>query len=256
MVEIRYGENYEVANLAGQSVAEAREQFKAEFGISGKARARINDNKVKGKMEAEVKLADNDKLSFTEARAGKGAFLVGALLLALSVTGGVFAYGLTTASTDFSSVTASGEDFAEVSSNTSSAISWTPHGKFKGTTGGGTLFDVDTQTSGYNGKSTISVSIANGDELVSVYRTLAMFIKVYGSHGDAVDINGDGNVDSDDFALLTLSNGAVDLFLSANATGDYYTVKLDSGFYATNIKGTGWVSGYEQPLLYAEVAQR
>ena len=189
-------------------------------------------------------------------RFGKGAYLVGALLLALSVTGGVFAFGLTTASTDFSSVTKSGEDFASVTSNTTTAVSWTPHGKFKGATGGGDLFDVDTQTSGYNGKSTVTVTIANGDELVSVYRVLAMFIKVYGSHGDAVDINGDGNVDSDDFALLTLSNGAVDLFLSANATGDYYTVKLDSGFYSTNIKGTGWTTDYEQPLLYAEVAQR
>ncbi len=122
MVEIRYGENYEVANLAGQSVAEAREQFKGEFGIAGKAGARINDRKVKGKMEAEVRLADNDRLTFTEAKVGKGVFLVGALLLALSVTGGVFAFGLTTASTDFDQVTKSGEDFATVSSNTTTAV--------------------------------------------------------------------------------------------------------------------------------------
>ncbi len=115
---------------------------------------------------------------------------------------------------------------------------------------------MDTQTSGYDGKSTITVSIANGDELVSVYRVLAMFIKVYSSSGDPVDIDGDETGAATDFALLTLANGSVDLYLSANATGDYYTVKLDSGFYITNVKGTGWSSGYEQPLLYAEVAQR
>ena len=39
MVEIRYGEHYEMADLAGKSVAQAREQYKQEFDIPDKAKA-------------------------------------------------------------------------------------------------------------------------------------------------------------------------------------------------------------------------
>ena len=47
MVEIRYGDQYEVTDLAGQTVNEAREQFRSEFGIPDKARAKLNGSKVK-----------------------------------------------------------------------------------------------------------------------------------------------------------------------------------------------------------------
>ncbi len=88
MVEIRYGDYYEVAELAGQSITDARQQFRAELGIPEKARAKLNGRKVDAKLESEISLCDDDKLSFATA-SGKGAYLAGALLLALAITGSV-----------------------------------------------------------------------------------------------------------------------------------------------------------------------
>jgi methyl-accepting chemotaxis protein len=98
MVEIRYREQYGIANLAGQTVSEAREQFKTEFGIPDKARAKLNSSKVKTSAEFDTVLNDDDKLTFSISR-GKGAYLIGALLLALAANGGVFAFGFFNAST-------------------------------------------------------------------------------------------------------------------------------------------------------------
>jgi hypothetical protein len=96
MVEIMYGEHYEEAELAGKSVAEARGQYQDEFGIPSKAQAKLNDNWVKTKREAETELSDDDQLCFEVKQRGKIPILAGALLLALAITGGVFAYGFVT----------------------------------------------------------------------------------------------------------------------------------------------------------------
>jgi hypothetical protein len=93
MVEIMYGDHYKQAELAGKSVAEARGQYQDEFGIPSKAQAKLNDNWVKTKREAETELSDDDTLSFEVKQRGKIPILAGALLLALAITGGVFAYG-------------------------------------------------------------------------------------------------------------------------------------------------------------------
>jgi methyl-accepting chemotaxis protein len=98
MVEIRYREQYGIANLAGQTVSEAREQFKTEFGIPDKAGARLNDSRVKPSAELDTVLNDDDKLTFSVSR-GKAAYLIGALLLASAATGSVFAFGFINAST-------------------------------------------------------------------------------------------------------------------------------------------------------------
>ncbi|MFC1965165.1 hypothetical protein ACFLWG_04120 [Chloroflexota bacterium] len=258
MVEIRYGELHEVADLAGQSLAEARESFKGEFGISAKAKAKLNGKKVKAQMESEICICDDDKITFAEEKSHRAPFLVGAMLLALVVTGGVFAYGYTTASTDLTTVTSAGADFASVTSNTSDRPTWNAFGKYKGTIAGPKpIFDVSTMAGPFTGDWMATVSIANADELVGVYRGLALFIEVYGSHGNPVDVDGSGAYSAtQDYALLTLGNGSVDLYISANATGDYYTIKVKNGFYNSHITGQGWSAGYEQPLLYCEVAQR
>ncbi len=253
MVEIRYTDNYEVVDLAGCTVGEAREQFKAEFGIPGKAKARLNGRPVKGKLEDETALADDDKLTFADPK-GRGAILVGALMLALAITGGVFAYGYTTDSTSLT-VTAAGADFAAVSANTSDLPTWTTFGFFKGSISGPKpIFDIDTNASNYSGDMVVTISIANADELVSVYRVLVLKIQAIDGVGAKVDINDDATVDGKDFALLTLGNGSVDLFMGGAA--DNYTVRVASGFYVSHIWGQGWNSGDEIPLLFAEVAQR
>ncbi len=253
MIEIKYGEQYETVDLTGKSVREARNQFRAEFGIPDKAKVRLNGKKVSGSLEAETCLFDDDKVSFAVSR-GRGAFLVGAMLLALAATGGVFAFGYITNSTTLTVATIS-EDFAAITANTSATPSWTPYGFFKGSTGSGSLFNIDTATSGYTGDLTATVSIANGEQLVEVYRVLAMKIEIVADNGSIVDINGDGNANSADFVLLTLRNGAVDMFITQQAA-DIYHVNLISGFYITNVTGLGFTGGYEDPQLFMEIAQR
>ena len=253
MIEVRYGAQYEVADLSGRSVKEVRKLFKDELGIPEKASARLNGKRINGKMEADTTLGECDTLSFTRP-AGKSAFLIGALLMALVITGGVFAYGYTTASTSLD-VVATKSDFAAVSVNNTDLPDWTPHGFFKGATGSGTLFNVDTATSGYDGDLTVTVSIANGDDLVGAYRVLAMLLEMRTWAGDIVDINGDTVNNTEDYALLTLGNGAVDLYVHQVAA-DNYTIWLKSGFYISNIWGLNGWAGQENPLLYCEVAQR
>ena len=139
MVEIRFGDQYEITDLAGQTVSEAREHFRSEFGIPDKAKARLNGSKVKESAELDTVLNDDDKLTFAVSR-GKGAYLVGALLLALAVTGSVFAYGWINSTTTISATTTN-YNFADVSVNNTVA-GWTAHGFFKGSISSGELFNV------------------------------------------------------------------------------------------------------------------
>ncbi|MDD4859760.1 MAG: hypothetical protein PHR56_06105 [Dehalococcoidales bacterium] len=253
MVEIRYGDSYEVADLSGNSVREARKLFHSELGIPEKATAKLNGKKVSRVMEAETTLADTDIITFAEPRTKIG-FLVGALLAAIVITGGIFAYGYTTASVTMG-VVAAGADFAGVTAANASLPAWTPPGLFKGTTGSGNLFNVDTATSGYTGDMVVTVSLANADQLVSAYRVLNLFIEMRDSSNNIVDINADSVNDTKDFALLTLGNGSVDLFVT-QTVADTYTIRLSSGFYNAHAWGAGGWAGQENPILYAEVAQR
>ena len=131
MIEIRYGEQYEVTDLAGQTVGEAREQFKSEFGIPDKAKARLNGSKIKSGAEIDTVLNDDDKLTFAVTRS-KAPYLVGALLLALAVTGGVFAFGFINATTTLTATTVN-SNFADVTVNTTgvAALTWNAFGFFK-----------------------------------------------------------------------------------------------------------------------------
>ncbi|MFC1967193.1 hypothetical protein ACFLV2_00900 [Chloroflexota bacterium] len=255
MVEIRYKEYYEVADLAGQSVAEARKQFNKEFGIPEKAAARLNGKKVKGNLETETCIADDDRVTFTRT-SNRGAFLIGAMLLALAATGGVFAFGWINA-TNTIGVTAATNDFAAVTANTSDPLTWTPYGFFKGSIAGPKpIFDINTADSGYTGDLVLTVSLANADELVKCYRVLALKLDLIDGTGTLMDINESGGAgDADDYALLTLGNGAVDMF--PGGFSDNMTIRVKSGFYITHIyKGANWGSNYEDPVLFCEVAQR
>lgn len=184
----------------------------------------------------------------------KMLFLVGALLLALVITGGVFAYGYTTATTEFN-VTTGTADFASITADNASLPAWEPYGQFKGQTGTGTLFTVDTATSGYGGDLVITVAYANAEQLVEAYRVLNLTLEMRDSGDGIVDINGDNQTNSKDIAVLTLGNGSVDLFVT-QAAPDTYTIELKSGFYNAHAWGVSGWAGNENPQLYAEVAQR
>jgi len=265
MVEIRYGENFEVADLAGQTVGEAREQFRAEFGIPDKARAKLNGQKVKESTEPDTILNDDDKVSFAVSRS-KGPFLVGALLLALALTGGVFAYGFINASTSLNA-SISDSNFADVSVNTTGIgdITWTGYGHFKGSitstypdhdTKGTPIFNIDTDASGYTGDLVVTVSIGNADELAKVYRVLALKLAMYTPDGNVIDINESGSADANtDWVMLTMGNGEVSMFPAGS--DNVCTVRVKSGFYMTHVRPHGgFTATYEDPDLFCEVAQR
>ncbi|MFC2001806.1 hypothetical protein ACFLUZ_04805 [Chloroflexota bacterium] len=257
MIEIKYSDNYEVANLAGQSVACAREQFKDEFGIPEKATAKLNGKKVRGRFESKTCLCDDDRLTFAKTRA-RGPFLVGAMLMALAITGGVFAFGWINA-TQTLNVTAATNDFAAVTSNTSNPVTWTPYGFFKGAISGPKpVFDIDTASSGYDGDLVVTVALGNADELVKCYRVLALQLELVAQSDNAtIDINENGADSAEDWVMLTLNNGEVNMFPDGGDGAGAMTVRVKKGFYITHIYQAGnWGSSYEDPQLFCEVAQR
>jgi len=251
MVEIRYGDYQEVADLTGRTVSEARGQFGAEFGIPAKAQARLNGKKVKDGLEAETCLQNDDKLVFAKAGGYKSAYLVGAMLLTLAITGGVFAYGALTTSTTFT-VASGGGDFATVTENSTGRPSLTAYGLFKGTISAGNLFDIAPHED-FPSELVATVSIANADELVKVYRVMALQIEVRDSTDTVVDIEDNGEASAPEFAFLTLSNGSVDLYLDGT---DNYTVKVKSGFYVSHVYSGNWAAGSTSPILYVDIGQR
>jgi hypothetical protein len=253
MIEIRFKGNSEAADLAGQTIAEARGLYKSDLGIADKAVAVLNGKKLKSGVEAATVLENNDSLEFKKVKGNKAMYLVGALLLALAVTGGVFAFGFTNGTATISAAIAN-SDFASVTANTSNTPSWTSHGLQKNPTGSGTLFDINTQTSGYTGDFSATVSLANVDDLVKVYRNLTLAIELRDSANNLVDINSDNVSDSNDYTLLTLENNAAKLSVK-QVVPDIYTVLLKSGYYICNAGRTGWAA-YGTPMMFCEIAQK
>ena len=241
MIEIRYGEHSEQADLAGESVAQAREQYTSALGIPDKAKAYLNGERVKKELEPDLKLSDCDELSFKEG--SKMPLLAAALLLTLVVTGGMFAYAQTSVSVEVG-VTREA-DFVSVSANTT-PTGWSVFGKYKGTIPSGDLFTI-TPASGYPGDLVATVYIGNGDELVNVYRVLVMRIKVVDS----------GATEIVSPQLLTLSKGEVDLAIDVSTGTAPFYVESDGGFYISH-GFAGWAinAGDEDPLLYIDVTQR
>jgi hypothetical protein len=261
MVEIRFGDQHEIADLAGLTVGEAREQFRGEFGIPAKAQAKLNGDKVKKDVELDTVINDDDNLSFAVAKTNRGAYLIGAVLLALAVTGGVFAAGFINATATLNG-TVKSSNFADVSANATGigALSWTAYGAYRGSipagsTNGSSIFNVDTASSGYTGDLVVTITLSNAQDLSKVYRLLGLQLMMCDQNGNVMDINEDGTSNATtDWVMLTLDNGAVSLY--PHSTGNVSTVRVKGGFYITNVKPySGW-SGSASPQLYCEVAQR
>lgn len=251
MVEIRYRDHCKVADLAGDTLADAREQLEEEFGIPDNATAKLNGRRVKRTREAQTCLNDDDRVSFIDAR-GNGIFLVAASLIALALCGGWFAYGYTTSSITLN-VNVSTSDFVDVTVNNSSPLSWALMASYYGSTGNGTLFDINTTSSNYTGDLIATIYHTNGNELIDVYRYFNLSIAVFDSAGNVLDINDDASANvTTDNVLLTLKNGSVDIFIT-QTTADIYTVKVLNGYFLSH---PSWTSGHEAPRLYCEVANK
>ena len=247
MVEIRYRDQYEVADLTGRSVSDARKLFKNELGIPDKATAKLNGKRVKGNLEADTRLTECDTLSFSRPT-GRGPLLIGALLLTLAITGGVFAYTATSTSAQLGVVAQT--DFVTVSSNLTDNVTgdtWNIFGKYKGTLPDGNLFTI-VPAAGYPGDLVATISLGNGDDMVKAYRVWVMNVEIR-DEDDALASSG----------VLTLSNGEVELAIDVSATNPTgYYVKSTGGFYVSPLWQGFWAAndGAEDPLLYIDVVQR
>jgi hypothetical protein len=255
MIEIKYKDQFDVADLAGYTVSEVRKQFRDEFGIPGKATARLNGAVVKGSAELDTVLKENDKLTFSVSR-GMGAYLVGAALLALAVTGGVFAFGFTNSTTSLNAATIE-SNFADITANAtgSANVTWNAFGMFKGSIGGpNNIFEI-SPAAGYTGDLVTTITIANAGDLIKRYRVLALQLEMVDrATGSVLDVNGSGGAgDANDWAMLTLDNGSVSMYTDGSAN---MSVRVKRGFYVTHIHpDSGW-QGSAEPQLFCEVAQR
>ena len=247
MVEISYGEHYELAELAGKSVAEAREQYTPEFEIPDRAQAILNDKPLKKKLEAEIRLEDSDMLSFEE-KSRRGLVVLGAFLLTLLVTGGLFAYTYTVATITITTLEAPA-DFASVTANASTDdLDYQLLGSVNGQLGSQDLFAI-TGDSEYSGDVEVIVSLANADELVQEYRFWMMRVELTDAGGSTPqDIEGITKV-------ISLSKPETSFAIeSANITGKTVYVYCQGGSYKTlpfALLGTS----HSDPLIFCEVVQ-
>jgi hypothetical protein len=250
MVEIKFRDQFEVADLAGKTVSEAREQFHDEFGIPQKASAKLNGETVKGSAEVDTVLADDDKLTFAVSR-HVGLYLVGAAILALVVTGSVFAFGFINATATLGATVAN-QNFADVSANASaSTLAWKVYGAAKGSIPGGVgIFNVNVGD--YTGDIVTTITLGNAADLVHIYRVLALQIEADDAVTQtALDMSA-GNLNY--YGMLTLDNGSCSLYTDGNHN---LTIKVKSGFYIAQARpAIGWGTGDPNPQLFAEVAQR
>ncbi len=66
MINIRYGEYREGADIAGMTVAEARALYKSEWDMPDRAIAILNGQQIRDEMELRIRLRDNDDLIFVK----------------------------------------------------------------------------------------------------------------------------------------------------------------------------------------------
>lgn len=253
MVEVRYGEHYEIADLLSNSLAEARELYKGRFHIPEKAKAFLNGNQIKKAMESEILLGDEDKVSFEKKKSRKPV-LIGAFLLATALTGGAFAYTWTTASATISATADS--DFASVApAGSLPSFSANLFGKYRGVVPSGDLFTV-TPDANYTGDLEVKVYLTNVSALTKAYQYLNMELELWDSADPAVNVY--AGETGHTYQLLTLDNGVATFDLEFDAGTSPYVVKLSSGGYMTNPRSPiDWNAGYDvAPVLYCEVTQR
>jgi hypothetical protein len=251
MVEIKFKGTTESADLSGLTLSEARDQFKHKLGIPNKAVAWLNGKKISSVSEIDTVLHQNDILSFAAAKSRRTLIMVGAAVLALIVTGAVFARGFINSSATLSA-TAAASNFADVIQNPDiSNISWTEIGMTKSSIAGPhSLFNI-IPADGFTGDIGLTVTLANANQLIKYYRNLNLKLQlVHTSDNSTVDINDDGFANANDWVMLTLNNATVNI--EDHTTGNV-TIRLLGGSYASNAAASG--SGSATPQLFCEVKQ-
>ncbi|MFC1911986.1 hypothetical protein ACFLXG_02365 [Chloroflexota bacterium] len=167
-----------------------------------------------------------------------------ALLAALLVTGGVFAYTFTTASATIG-VTAPTSDFATITAGSVTAP--TVFGRFTGTWPAGDLYTI-TPDASYTGDLVITVYLTNAGELIRYYQHLNMKLEFQDSTNTTADEQGEAQV-------ISMQNSqALFTWASGNGTSPY-TVKITGGSFRLH-PFKSLTGGSYQPQLWAEITQR
>ena len=191
--------------------------------------------------KSETGIGADDNVSFAKRR-GKRFFLIGAVLLVLAITGGLFAYTATTTTvslalngtSDFAAVTAAG-----------SPPTWTVWGQYKGSVVAGDLFTVTPEAS-FTGDMVVQLTLANSQDLVETYRALVLEIEIYDSQATPAQV---GTTE-----YLTLGKGDITIEIDQTGLTAPYTVQITGGSYVTNREG--WAAGSEDPSILCEVIQK
>ncbi len=185
----------------------------------------------------------------------KRLLLLIALLVALVVSGGVFAFTWTTASATITA-TADSADYVTVApAGSLPSFSTNIFGKYRGAVPSGDVFTI-TPDSDYTGDFVVKVYLTNADALTKVYQNLNMKLELWDSATPAVNIY--AGQTGHTFQLLSLDNGVVTFDLEYDDGTSPYEVKLAGGSYTTNPRSpVDWNDSYAvAPLLYCEVTQR
>jgi len=142
-------------------------------------------------------------------------------MLALAVTGGLFAYTYTTQSTSITAISKSA-DFATVSANNTMSA-YNLFGSYRGSIGSGTLFNV-TPATDYSGDIEVNVYLTNADELSKNYGLFLMRLQFQDISNNPADVEGINKP-------LTLRNGVVTFTCDNLTGGDVYHVQCLGGVY-------------------------
>jgi hypothetical protein len=172
-------------------------------------------------------------------------YFVTALLLALTVTGGLFAYAFTSRTTTLGAVSLS-SDFAAVTVN-NTVPNFNVLGSFRGRIPQGNLFAITP--SDYSGDLEANVYLDNIDQLTSKYGMLLMRIKFVDSANATVDVEGIAKP-------LSLQNGVVSFTANGLTANTTYYIQTTGGVYRTfpwaylNVSGGSYI-----PSITCEVVQ-
>lgn len=241
MVKIIYGEYSQEADLAGKTVAEVRELYKPEFSIPDRAKANLNGKQLKKELEPKAKLGDDDKLAFEE-KSRKALVLLGAFLLTLAVTAGLFVYTYTVTSKTIT-VHLGTADFGNVA-DSGTSFNYDLLGRAKGTIRTGYLFSL-TADADYTGDMEVQVYLSNIDELIKDYSFWMMRLQLVHSDNVTVDIEGITQV-------LSLENPMVSFAVQSDNLSETCYVRCLGGSYKAF--PFAWLTGYN-PVLFAQVVQ-
>ncbi len=204
-------------------------------------------NKKFGKNNKEVEPAEGD-VRKSARKSMKPFVLLGSLLLALVITGAIFAYTATTTTATIT-VTGGSTDFCTVAENTTgtASLDYTILGKHRGTIGSALLFDVDPDAN-YTGDLVLNVYLTNADELEMDYSSWMMRIQLTDSTGASVL----GVGTPTEIISLDTPGASIEIeYGDWSGAGNFY-IYCDGGSYKTF--NNGWITP-ESPLLYAQVVQ-